>query len=493
MPLSFLAALAIAVAPVVLVQSLPIQDYPNHLARMHILLNHDASAALERFYEIHWAPLPNLALDLIVPELGRAMPLDWAGRAFIAMGFALTAGGAVLLHAALFQRLALWPLLAFLFLYDRLLLLGVLNYLFGLGLALVGFAAWLALHQRPTLPRIVVSSLFATVVYLAHLFAFAIYGLLVLGYELGQLLRRREDGASRATRALAIAAAQAVVPLVLFFSAPHAGGEIFFGNQLRKLYLLFSVFDDYSRPFDIASFVLVFGAYLVAWRQGLLRIAPAMVGPLLALAVAYLLAPNMVMTAASVDRRLPIAFVLVLIAATRPTEHASERLRLFAFIAAALLFVGRMTVVMQNWRQSDRLYAQVLPAFDTIPAGSRIAVAYPPSAVNLRTGATPILHVPTYAVIARDAFVPSLFAMRTQQPVRFAAGYEELAAAASPRQLWETLVLGAPAPPLLASALEQFDFVCLVDHDPFVLAQTAGLEPVWERPSFKLYRLAKPR
>ena len=56
----------------------PLFDYPNHLARMHLL-----SEGGNQFYAVHWEPLPNLAQDLIVPPLARLMPLDIASKLFL--------------------------------------------------------------------------------------------------------------------------------------------------------------------------------------------------------------------------------------------------------------------------------------------------------------------------------------------------------------------------------------------------------------------------
>lgn len=51
----------------------PLSDYVNHLARMHVIaaLGHDAN--LSRFYEVDWAPIPNLMMDLIVPVLAAGL------------------------------------------------------------------------------------------------------------------------------------------------------------------------------------------------------------------------------------------------------------------------------------------------------------------------------------------------------------------------------------------------------------------------------------
>ena len=70
----------------------PLLDYPNHLARMY-LLPHLPDAALARYYTVHWTPIPDLAMDGIVPFLAKVMPLEWAGKLFIALTFLLLAGG----------------------------------------------------------------------------------------------------------------------------------------------------------------------------------------------------------------------------------------------------------------------------------------------------------------------------------------------------------------------------------------------------------------
>src|SRR3954454_19689164 len=51
----------------------PLEDYPNHLARMQALASIPGNEALSQFYEVAWAPVPNLIMDLIVPPLARVV------------------------------------------------------------------------------------------------------------------------------------------------------------------------------------------------------------------------------------------------------------------------------------------------------------------------------------------------------------------------------------------------------------------------------------
>src|SRR5579883_1496381 len=100
--LLFSALFAAGALPVVLCGTLPLFDYPNHLARMHILRSLPDSAALQEFYAIAWRPLPNLAMDLVVPALAHLMPLTWAAKAFVLLTLLLLAGGAAVLSRVIF-------------------------------------------------------------------------------------------------------------------------------------------------------------------------------------------------------------------------------------------------------------------------------------------------------------------------------------------------------------------------------------------------------
>src|ERR1039457_1490368 len=51
----------------------PLSDYVNHLARMHVIATLSTNPLLARFYEIDWQVIPNLTMDLIVPQLAPVM------------------------------------------------------------------------------------------------------------------------------------------------------------------------------------------------------------------------------------------------------------------------------------------------------------------------------------------------------------------------------------------------------------------------------------
>src|SRR5262249_25617453 len=290
---AFAALFLVAALPVLSVELPPLFDYPNHLARMDLLRRLPESEALQRYYELRWRVIPTLGMDLVVPTLAHILPLAWAGKVFVLATLALVAAGAGLVHRAATGRWSIWPLLAFLFLYSRVLLWGFLSYLFGIGLALVAFAIWISLSERHPAARLSASAVAALVLFFAHLMACVVYGVLVAGYELGHLWLRWPRSWSRAAARLAIAAAPFLPPLALLVFA--GDGErlsaIHFGRLDRKLDLLFSVFDNYDRVFDIGCFILLVLAAGFAFLRRRLIVLPSLLPSVGLLAVVYLAAP----------------------------------------------------------------------------------------------------------------------------------------------------------------------------------------------------------
>ena len=81
--LASLLILGTVLVPVWSVTYPPLTDYPNHLARMYILMMDGANRFLNNYYVIRWAAIPNLAMDLIVPTLGRFFGVLTAGKLFL--------------------------------------------------------------------------------------------------------------------------------------------------------------------------------------------------------------------------------------------------------------------------------------------------------------------------------------------------------------------------------------------------------------------------
>jgi hypothetical protein len=461
----------------------PLVDYPNHLARMHLL-----AEGGNAFYAVRWGPLPNLAEDLIVPPLARVVPLDTAGKLFLVMIFALMAGGAVWLSRVASERWQLWPLVAFLLLYNRILLWGFLNYLFGIGVALVGTAAWLALEGRRWWLRVLASSLVALACFFSHIAAFGFYALVILGVEAlpawAELRARRWAALGRR---IGMAAPQFIFPALLLLAGPYdaAGETVSYAGLWRKIDLLFNVFDNYNRVFDVAcsvSFLGLIGGLLWTKRLALEPRLGCACGIVFA---AYLLLPSQMSGGSGIDRRLPLAFFLLLVAASA-TRFPRRRVAAVIGIAAAAVLVVRLGVMESVWREADRVYRADLVGIDLLPRGAKLAVAHPEGLFHVTR--IPEVHLATLAIARREAFVPTLFAIPGQQPVMLKPTFLALAEAAQPQILWAALITGGAADRThLPNLLRGYDFVAFTDNRPIPAPSNRCLTPFFVRPTFQIF------
>lgn len=486
---AFFALLVIVSVPVFSTVLPPLLDYPNHLARMHLLLGGG-----NQFYAVRWAPLPDLAADLVIPALAHLVPLEIAGKLFLLIIFALLAGGTLWLNRVATGRWRWWGLLAFLLLYDRILLWGFLNYLAGLGIALCGLALWLTMVDAPRWRRIAASSLVAFACFFSHIAALGVYALALAGIELPSALRRlRARDRGGLAKQLATVGLQFVVPaiLFLFYRPPSPLGTLGFTAPWRKPDLLFSIFDNYSRPFDVACFALLLALFgVLAWRRRLF-VEPRLGLGLGVVFAAYVLLPSQMLSGSGVDRRLPIALFLLLIAATAP-RALPRRGAVIVAIAVAVVFAARMAVIEKVWLHASRIYSADIAAIDTLPEGTKLAVAYPDRETN--AGGIPQLHVATLAAMRREAFVPTLFAYASQQPITLRPPYDALAASTSPNWIWDGFVEGnATERAAAAPSLNDYDFVVFAARDPFTVPANACLSPLPSPPNFRLFKLRRDK
>src|SRR5229473_3309321 len=336
------ALLALFSVPVFSTVLPPLFDYPHHLARFWLLLTGGNA-----FYELRWAPLPNLAGDLIVPLLARLMPLDLAGKLFLVLSFALIVGGAAWLNRIVSGGWRLWPLLSVAFLYNRQFLWGFINYLFGLGVALCGLALWLALERARAWLRLLAAAQVAILCFFSHIAAFGLYALIIAGVEARPALAEWHGRQWRALGGrIALFAGQFMLPAAVALGSWHgiSGGGISYAAWGRKADLLFSVFDTYSRPFDIACFamLLIFLGGLAGRRR--LHLAPRLVPAIALVFAAYLLLPSQLLSGSGADHRIPVALFVLLAAAAAP-RFPSRRAALMVCGMAAAVLLARLAVI----------------------------------------------------------------------------------------------------------------------------------------------------
>src|SRR5256886_8765584 len=197
----FVTLAAIASVPILLYPWPPLSDYINHLARMHVIATIRSDPNLALFYEVEWQVIPNLMMDLIVPILQRVMNVYLAGQAYTIMTFVLILSGTLALNRQLFGHWSVLPLIAFPLLYNNVFLVGTMNYIFGMGLALWAMTAWVRLREHHLVVRLAVSLLFVLALFFCHLFAVGIYGLGLAAFEINRLIVHYRGSSSAADRA----------------------------------------------------------------------------------------------------------------------------------------------------------------------------------------------------------------------------------------------------------------------------------------------------
>lgn len=411
----------LTVSPLFWVQVPALVDYPNHLARMWVLARHGGIPALDANYLVHWRVLPDLAMDLIVPPLSRLMPIETAGRVFVALTMLALVGGTATLHRVLHGRWAIWPLWSALFVYNAVLFWGFLNCLFGIGAALFALSGWIATQEWRAGRRILLFAGVASLLLLLHLFAFGLYGLSVTLYEIGERLRERRISLPSLLSLIA-AGLQFLPGIALWYlSLEHAGSTVTsFGGVADKLYALISpfTFGYVPVPFDGAVGLLALGFLAFALLTRSLRLAPQFRLLLPALAAVAVAMPNVLSGSWGADMRLPVALAFVLIAGTRlrlPKGRAAA-----AFAALAFCVLGlRIWAVTESWRDYGRQFAEFRAASRVVAPGSRLLIVeslsgnekplpgVPPALEVLQRVA--FIHMAALAVIDRSAFVPYLF------------------------------------------------------------------------------------
>jgi hypothetical protein len=449
---STLAALiAVLLVPLFLTEIPPLLDYPNHLARMHILSRLPGDADLARIYGTVWRIVPNIGIDLAMPALMHVLPLMVAGKVFVALALILPLVGVVALHRALFGAVSYWPLAAGLVAYNRLFFSGFLNFLIGVGLALLGAALWRALRERPAPLRVGSAVVVAIVIFFCHLIAVAFYGLLLIGLELA---RSWKMGRRERLRALALLAIPFILPAIFYLRAPISADTPAGGHGLveaikhyywalaasppgLKPYGLMGPFLTYDRLLDAGAMILVLAVLAAFAVERRLRIAPALAGIVALLLAAYPFVPFFLMQTAWVDQRLPILAGFLLFAGTLPRVRSGRTARLMvgAFAAAIL---ARTIVIGAVWSTRDAQLADFRQVIAPVAPGDRVLVvqaernADPNAMVNqpdsvramLRNDST--MHLPALLVIEHGAFWPLLFTAPTKQPVRVIPPYDAI-------------------------------------------------------------------
>lgn len=476
----------------------PLSDYVNHLARMHVIATLSTNPQLSAFYELNWQVIPNLTMDLIVPVLARVMNIYLAGQVYIVSMFALIISGTLALNRAVIGRWSVLPLFAFPVLYNYVFLVGLMNYIFGIGIALWALAGWIAVRERAWPIRLLLSTVSVVALFFCHLSALGIYGIGLLSFEILRLWDwRRELGARRIIDFVVSGLPFLAAAPLLYLSPTMKLISGTYWDQGGKIDGLMYVISNYS---DIAAFGLVaIMATGAVWavRHRILRFHPLVFVLLAVGGAVYFTLPRVMFDTYMTDQRVPIGIAFMLFACG--DLHLRHRLVRRGFLVVLIVLIaGRLIEIDYNWSQLSDSTSQFRSSVRRIAPGSKVFVAYADRALGEDVGDLGLVHAACIATIERSALVTTLFTVPGKQVLHAKSEYKDLVDTqdGTPPQTSQLIVAAEhplPGAPTFWLNWTKFDYLyVLFTEDEAPNPDPTRLRLVADGDRFQLYRIIKP-
>ncbi len=393
--LGLVLALA-ACLPVLIARYPQMSDYPAHLARYYVMLDGGRSPALAHWYSFRWEWTGNVGVDLLIRPFAAVFGVEQGARVIAGLIPPLTALGLLAVEHSLRGRVTASSFVAFAFIWSPMMLLGLLNFTLGLALALFAFAVWVRLDGSTW--RVALFLPIGVAVWLCHLSAWGVLGVMVFGYEWRQ---RSPVQAIIAPWPLLLPLLPMVLEPMFLGQGPRAGFSYGSFMWLYKGAIWMRAMRDTSFWVDITSLALVALLLIAAivvrrvdWRLG----TAAVIMLVLSLAM-----PRHISGGDYADFRMISTGLMV---GCLAIDWHWPR---WAWWTAPLLYLGRLAITTLSWQADSAQTAQLLLALDHVPYGASVAsaVLIPSEAWRLDH----FEHIGCYAVLRRDALVNSNFAV----------------------------------------------------------------------------------
>ncbi|QJE72192.1 hypothetical protein HHL28_02930 [Aerophototrophica crusticola] len=428
--------LGIMALPVLLVETPPLFDYANHLARVHVLANWEGVPAFQENFTRDALLLPNVLSDLVLLALEPAMGIEAAGKVLLLLILGGIVTGGAALGWAIAGRLSPWPLLVAGLAYHEMFIWGFLNYELGLALLLWGLAAWVWLERRTRAGQLLSGVAFALLVFFAHLVAFGLFAVGIAILELCRAWRERQRGFGPVLGRLVVSALIFGPPLAIFLSRSPAGGlpmafawDMTLWGKLSPFTRVLSTGDTAADYATLAGLALL---ALLGIVTGRVRASGALLLAAGTYALLVIALPYTAMGSFFLDARIAIAVFLLLAVALVPRpDVAGGKVAVIASVGLLALLGARSALVLEDWRAQERSYDRVLESVAKLPEGAVVVPAFGryfemPGWISTRGLWPTHEHTAAYAAIRRDAAVTNIFARKGQNPLVYTPAVEEL-------------------------------------------------------------------
>jgi hypothetical protein len=495
----FVLLTAASLLPVLLTPIPAMVDYVNHLTRMYIL-SQNASADANPYYEVAWALYPNLAMDLLIPQMARLISVENAARLFLLLSQILIIGGALALERVVKGRMHLAGFAALMFLYCLPFSWGFVNFEFGLGVALWGISGYLLAAERAWPIRFIVNAVFVTALFAAHFFALGIYGATLGLYEVWRAYDRRAPYRDVVLRLVLLTIPVLALLELMRLTAGSIGGEGSSWFFEFKPIWLFRIMNGYNLTVSAASSLVLLALLYFAIKHRALKLEPAGIWLATGFAFLYLAIPSKLLGTSFSDLRIIPAAALIL-PAFCTLSLPGRRWTITALAAVSGITLANLAVTYSVWLPYRTDYAAIIASFQKIDRGSKILVGVsgededPPFRDLTRY---PMFYAPTLAVHYVDALVPNLFTAVGKQPVQARAPVRRLAipyGGPVPLGVLTAIAAGQPpsdVPPFISTWPRDYGYLYVLGP------RTANplpdlLEELEASPRFVLYKIRQAR
>ena len=482
------AALACAIVQLAWIQIPAMLDYVNHLSRMYLLSGASSPAYVVRFHLC-----TDLAMDLLVPAMAPLVGVQTASKLFLALSQVLVVSGSMALEWSTKRRQRLGGPGALLVLFTLPFAWGLMNFMFGLGLAAWGVALWVGLRDRRLPTRWLAHAAVVALLFISHVLDLGIYGLTIGLFELS---RMRARPSLKALAGLAAFMASPVA-LAMALAAVGAGGGVgqpvfrwdSFDLKLRWAFVFMNVYDTRLAVLTAAALLAVLCGLAATGRLTLTRAGVWIAGGYVA---TYLLLPRMMFNTQYQDVRLLTAAGMILPAFMQTRLCTPYLRRTVAAVLAAIVAVNYASVG-EAWACDQTDYRQIGASFKQLPRGARVMVGIEDAAD--RAAFQPLYYAPTLAAPARGAFVFNLYSLPGMQPVEPRADLRHLSPIVASdykpphRSVLEAAARGDPsAPDVLRRWTKDYGYLYLIGRPrPGFLPGRVAL--VAQGRNFVLYRI----
>lgn len=412
--------------------SLPLQDFPNHLARAQIIddLLFNAGARFGGQFTWHFIPMPYALHDLVLASLVHVFGAALAASIFMTIVL-------LSLPAALwfYMRVSgvsprIQPAVIALALFlstDWFFLMGFLAFRLAVAFIVLSLAMAELLRVRWSLARY--ASYVAVLVagYLTHLTA-PVFFLVVIGLSAAnRVLWKRSPPAREALLVLPV-----IVLLALHFAFPHeTAGPDQHGQYLYEWGTLFSKLHSWSYEFArfggrvAMSLIGLLALCLLLGASRALKLAslksPLVVENLvitLAFVGLYILMPRDYADAAYVDVRALAMFTLFLLISTAWLSNTVDGRGYGSVAVAVLAFLvvaANLGWIAVRQRPLDLWMSHYRAVVATVPEKARVL----PVSTHSKVGSFyPFLHAGSFLILDRGALMPYLFSGNGGDPMK---------------------------------------------------------------------------